>query len=504
MSKQDYIFSAPPPAPPAAAAPFDGFSDVRDHRKCQRGRGGDFQRGSLRGGRGQRGNYRGRGGANDLSRSNQYQGPRIQHERGANLHDDRPAKRIKSNGADRNHLGTSFVSASNGRGNPPRTKSSGSSTAPAVPSFNSIIPMLSVSIKSESKTKQNEKKPKTVSLGLIPVDVSSGGEEEERADEEANLSNGIMAGMAILRSGQSVSLSDPKQLGLWVKERRGAFPTKQRREDDELRAKAAKEAKNQAIEERRKVIEVSRLKHTVNDGSKKGKEALGPGKDLIKPEYSGQTKRLKRGKEKSKSTENKRNDSRADLLTKLKQREEEVARLRAVLEGSKASKDENQVPELQYNGSQAESNPEDDTSSSGSSLSDLESGSESDSDIASCSSCSSSGPDQFSSLPSGPIRVPPPPRRRPPRSEQAPCQAFLEGRCSRGTGCKSKHTKGVRGRKAGKIQRDRKGLLQKLVESEKAEEDKKLVRLVIELGETGALEEMRKERQDKNEQLAGG
>ncbi|KAK2861431.1 hypothetical protein FQN49_004210 [Arthroderma sp. PD_2] len=316
-------------------------------------------------------------------------------------------------------------------------------TAPLpVPSFNTLPskPPPPAPTRPRKQRKHNQ-------LGLTPkTEEHESSESEADVDEEAKLAGSVAAGeLKFSYKGKSATLASTDEIRAWIEERKRRFPTRQRveqkREEEEARRREREEEARKREEEKKKMRQEEEEK--------------------------------KREKKKKGSVERAR--VRADRLReKLARQERKLAEAEKEAEEEEGDLDKHQ-PEEKQEEPQVEAGATRLTASTSNALLDETSseGSESDS--------SDDGPEEASSRRQRPDRV------LPPRQKQAqPCHQFAKtGQCRRGA-CPYSHDKKDKEDEP-RVDR-RKGLLERLLDGQREEEDRRVMQAIVWLGENRFLD----------------
>ncbi|KAL4951320.1 hypothetical protein BDW69DRAFT_170377 [Aspergillus filifer] len=351
---------------------------------------------------------------------------------------------------------------------------------PPVPSFGNPLP-LKPPVPAESPRKPKKKKRKHNQLGLTPkTEEHESSEEEDDADEESRLAAGgagAGTGLQVTYRGRTSKLQTSAEIAAWIAERKKRFPTQAKIEEnkkaaDEARKakKAKEEAQRQQNQARKQAAAHVKKEQEKQNQKQQSREALDPADAAAKAKLKAEKLRRKLMKEEK----------------RIAQAEADAERARKGEESQDVGtqpepKTENQEPLAQDEAVASDpldsSDDSDWTSSSGSdSSSDSD---ESDDDDA--------PPESATSRREGPERVPPPARDEKKRI----CRHFARsGRCPRGKSCKFVHEKPERDNKPKPVGNPgRKGLLEALLDRQKEDENRKLMEIIMWLGENGLLGE---------------
>jgi len=386
-----------------------------------------------------------------------------------------------------------------------------------IPPKASILPTQQKQIAQQPK-KQNQ-------LGLTPGKVEDLGSEGE--DDEAKLAKHEDGqGLQIEYRGQKSTLSSAADIAAWIAERRKRFPTAEKAEAAKKEAaerkkkweeekKARQEAGRQKREERQQqrneqekallkdklLAEQKQKQKSVPESSselanqaklkaeKLRRRALKAQRDLEKAEEA--LRKVETEQQAGPSPEATRSDldalitavddaARSATFTATTNGDKPVANIATTVKARPEA-----MEEADNNASSSVSDVSDPTETdyTSSSGSDADSGSESD-----------SAPEEAAIQRSAPglVSVEPPSTTTP-----GPCSFLLKyGRCKYGTKCQFSHDVDIPGRRT-KDKRNnikatppkRKGLYQIMVEKEREEEEKRVLRAIVALGEAGVLDE---------------
>lgn len=407
--------------------------------------------------------------------------------------------------------------------------------APAVPSFLANIPGLSPSTPSDilpgAPKIPAEKKRKARTSNILGLNPSMQGPESDEDDEDEEANPGIIttSGVAFEYNGRVATLKTPDEIAAWIADRKKRFPTaakaahakeeaqeKQKKWEEEKKAnqearrlqresyEQEKAAKLQAVRGQKVAGRLNPTETVKDNGewtdkvSDAAEKARLKTEKLIKKAAKAQKKltkaqeALKRAQgvgqmvESTQSTAEGSNDQvMGDVLTggvvSQIASEDQPVKLSPTIDDSDVS-------------SILTSDGEDDeaTSSSGSSS---DSSSDSDSDAA---------PEVLTTKRKAPDRVAPPPRvpasTTSTSTQLISCRNMMKyGRCNAGPKCRFSHDPNqevevvmqTRSRKRKEIQvtgrPKRKGLWEVMVEKEKEEEARAVLRVIVEMGEKGML-----------------
>ena len=359
-------------------------------------------------------------------------------------------------------------------------------------------------------------------LGLTPASIDHESSEDDENEEAKLVGSTSTSGLRFEYRGQTAILKTAAEIAAWLAERKKRYPTiakadAMKKEAAEKKAKWAEEKRRQQEEFRAKKEQQQRQRREAEELRKKALASRKSRSDVKEDEKALKAK-LKADKLKIKAL-------KAEMqLKKLQMAARKLEnRTDALQDGDAtnpprhtASLDDNLISKVDHVAKQRlNAGPEagEEVSDSSSASPDLSesSSSLSDSDESTSSSGSSSvsdtAPEEITAKLRAPVRVPPPPRR------QALCRHFAKtGQCRYGSDCKHSHdvarvqqqqqqqqqqrspeakrtgVKVQEERVKGKIKERRKGLYQVMVEKEREEESRQVLRGIVWMGERGVLE----------------
>ncbi|KAK5087946.1 hypothetical protein LTR05_002162 [Lithohypha guttulata] len=382
---------------------------------------------------------------------------------------------------------------------------------PAVPSFgvdfSALLPK-----KPETESVQTPVQPrKTNLLGLTPTARNEGSEAEDDEDEEAKLAAPAFTLNALQfeHRGQTSTLKTPEEIAAWVAERRKRWPTEAKREvaqkeaeervkkheqDKAARLEASKAAaktrqeewQKKKLEKEKSQLRQKMLKEQIHKAKAYATESTPLNAAQIKAErlrrkaekIAQQLKVAEAQLEKQGPTKDAADDADLEaLLTQV----DRAAAVRSHGDDADVDAIESASEDSDVSSRQGDTLMADDTSTSG--TSDLDSG-ESDSDAP---------PEELTSKRAD---APPPARRASldASTDTRPLCTNLAkaGRCKFGRKCRFRHPKpdkkAVAAQQSGAGNR-RKGIYQVMVEKEQEEEQKRVLRAIIALGDAGLLKD---------------
>ena len=407
--------------------------------------------------------------------------------------------------------------------------------APAVPSFLANIPGLAPPTQSTIApvgTKSPvEKKPKARTsnmLGLNPSihePESDGDDEDEEAELAATTSS---AGVAFEYGGRVATLKTPAEIAAWIADRKKRFPTAAKA----AQAQEEKQEKQRKWEEEKKANQEARRLQRESYEKERTAQLQEPTRsrkvatEVVQPS-TGMMDRASDAAEKAKLKTDKLIKKAEKAQMKLKKAQDALRKVQGAAaratsmestgEGSKEQvivdieKSEatcNRVPESELNS--VHPSYEQSDASSVLTTSDNENGDEDTSSSGSSSDSSSdteseSAPEVLTTKRTAPDRVPPPPRAAASTSTRLiPCRNMVKfGRCNSGKKCRFSHDpdlaqhavpqngpnpKGKQWENQATGQPRRKGLWEIMVEKEKEEEARAVLRVIVEMGEKGMFE----------------
>ncbi|KKK16233.1 hypothetical protein ARAM_001807 [Aspergillus rambellii] len=377
---------------------------------------------------------------------------------------------------------------------------------PPVPSFGNPLPSKPPP-PADSPRKSKKKKRKHNQLGLTPkTEEHESSEEEDDADEESRFAAGGAAagtGLQVTYKGRTSTLQTNADIAAWIAERKKRFPTQAKIEEKKKGMEEAKKAREEAQKQRlarKQTTKREKKEQEKHNAKEPTGESLDPMDAAARAKKKADKLRRKLMKEEKRIAQAEADAARARL--RLEEAEQESrstvcdvqsqpissdnvdndqdpedpgkeTRRMPVEPGSNHAGDVNAVVEP----SSEMSDSSDWTSSSGSDLSSSDSD-ESDDEAP---------PEETSSRREGPERVPAPSRE----AKKNVCRQFARnGRCSRGNKCKFLHAMADRGVKAKPVEKHgRRGLLQALLDRQKEEENRKVMQMILWLGENGHLGE---------------
>ncbi|RMD39958.1 hypothetical protein DV735_g5164, partial [Chaetothyriales sp. CBS 134920] len=394
------------------------------------------------------------------------------------------------------NFGTAF-----GGGGPQTQSQSRPRAPPAVPSFNANLDsVLHPKPAGYTTTRQADTGPppkKTNMLGLTP-NQDEGPESEDDGDEEAKLAASSTGGIQFEYKGNISTLSTPADIAAWIAERRKRYPTQAKREAAQ---KEAEERKEEIQKERKARQEAQREQREQRERDRKAKTTILQGTVAAAVAEGAAAEKTKKQKNKEMaatgSSPNMDKQNQARLRAEKLRRELEKAErtLAAMNEGSKTESTPHATATSDSD-TIVSSSSDEDTSSSGSD-------SDSDSDAESDSDSDSDGPPEELSSKLEPEDIVPPPAAT--GGGTRVCSFFAKGnrRCKYGDKCRFSHvrpeTEPKRTARAERLAAarattgpKRKGLWDVLVDKELEEENKKVLRAIIALGDAGMLDEDKK------------
>ncbi|KAI9819544.1 MAG: hypothetical protein M1827_006994 [Pycnora praestabilis] len=403
--------------------------------------------------------------------------------------------------------------------------------APAVPGFGAPLPPKPPAKDQLEKKPKKKKKRKFNLLGLTPrTEEHEESEEEEDVDEEAALSAAVGAGQAQLQftyKGQTAVLQSSSEITAWIEERKKRFPTKQRIEAKRVELKhrleeskkaqigvtqdKVKQKKENTDPKQNAAKEKAKMEKARRQLEKRKERLAAEGAAIARAEAAlaaGQPEQIIQGQKRKREPEaednvsmktEKGNHLQVEDRQCINVENENALTLNGEISNAALHQKDPSAAYSELNDPRSSSEAED----AGDSMSISSSSSDSDdSDHTSLSGPSFSDDEEPEEVPSkrdGPQRVPPPKRENPNKI----CPSFLRtGHCKFKDKCRWLHELPKRGsaqanraaamnweKKAKKepISR-RKTLYQRLVESEKGQEDLLVLQAIKHLAQSGVLD----------------
>jgi hypothetical protein len=355
-------------------------------------------------------------------------------------------------------------------------------------------------------------------LGLNPSSQGPDSDEDDEDEEAILATTTTTTGFSFEYNGQAATLKTPAEIAAWIADRKKRFPTTAKAEQAK---KESKEKQRKWEEEKKANQEARRLQRESYEKEKaaklqernRGQNIAGwlntkeavqtPGKGTDKGSDATEKARLKTEKLIKKAEKAQKKLTKAqDALRKAQGEISLTVSTKPIAESSvvgdmlardiapKTSSEDQPndlTATLDDSGassiltSDGEDDEDDDTSSSGSS-------SNSDSDAA---------PEALTTKRTAPDRVAPPPRGPASSTQLIPCRNMMKyGQCRAGNRCRFSHDPNLAVEQTGSVkQREsqlntrpkRKGLWEVMVEKEREEQARKVLRGIVEMGEKGML-----------------